>query len=259
MGFIHNKYGKTKEVKVIVPKETCWETEIDMVPSCSKAPETVDIFISPLAKDKIEYLMDKFKDIEWLAYLMGEGTNVEDIYVPKQKVSPGSVTDIDSSICNKIPIIGVIHSHHGMGNGFSGTDNAWINQNNDISLCISKEGINGQMRWKTPCGSLKIVKAIVKLKIDVEYDRKAFDKMIEENIEKEVYIFPKSNAKYVNHGSYYGLYDEDDFYSKNGEGDYLDMLDPNQEKTLEDELKYLEESGMFDDEDVDVKTNDHQI
>jgi hypothetical protein len=262
MGFLPtNKKGKLKEVKVFVPKETCWETEIDMISDCSKAPETIDIFINPLSKDKIEYLMEKFKNIEWLAYLVGEDTTITDIYIPKQHVSAGSVTDIDSSICNRMPIIGVIHSHHGMGNGFSGTDDNWINQNNDISLCISNEGINGQMRWKTPCGSLKIVKAVVKLKIDVDYDKEAFNKVIEENIKKAVSVFPKSNLKQNAYG-YGGVYGAEDFYFENGEGDYLDMLDVNEERTLEEELKYLEESGMFMDEDgkeVDEKANDHQI
>jgi hypothetical protein len=58
-----------------------------------------------------------------------------------------------------------------MGNGFSGVDHEWINQNHNISLCISHGGIAGQVRWKTPCGGLKIVKAVVK----VVYPKTGFD------------------------------------------------------------------------------------
>ena len=251
MGFLLDNKGKKKTAKA---KESCWEVEIDTVSSCDKAPDTIDIFISPLAKEKIEYLMDKFKDIEWLAYLVGEETNIKDIYIPKQKVSAGSVTDIDSSVCNRLPIIGVIHSHHGMGNGFSGTDDSWINLNNDISLCISKEGINGQMRWKTPCGSLKIVKTIVKLKLDVDYDKEEFKKIIKKNIEKAIVpVFSNKNyygyGNYNNKETYVDLIDDDDEDYDTKIDKYLESLGLDEDRTLEEELGYLENSGMFPEED----------
>jgi hypothetical protein len=243
MGFLLKNQNKT------VPKETCWEVKLDTVSDCGKAPESIEVSIAPLVKVKIERLMERFENIEWLAYLVGENTNITDIYIPKQKVSAGSVDDIDSSVCNRLPIIGVIHSHHGMGNGFSGTDNNWINQNNDISLCISKEGINGQMRWKTPCGSLKIVKAVVRLKIDVDYDKEKFEEIIDTNIKKAVSVFPKDimvDHKNNTYSNFVNYNDDDENIDK-----YLKTLDLNleDEKTLEEELAYIEDSGMFPDED----------
>ena len=248
MGYILRKNDKKK---VVEAKETCWEVEIDTVSECGKAPDVIDVFISPLAKDKIERLMEKFTNIEWLAYLVGEDYNIKDIYIPKQSVSAGSVTGIDSSVCNRLPVIGVIHSHHGMGNGFSGTDDEWINQNNDISLCISKSGINGQVRWETPCGSLNIVKAVVRLKMDVDYDIEEFENIIEKNIKKETIIYKGNYVKnYVKKNSYNGQYGIQGFDDDDGVEAYIESLkDKDDERTLEEELSYMENSGMFDFDD----------
>jgi hypothetical protein len=74
-----------------------------------------------------------------------------------------------------------------MGTGFSGTDHAFVNQNHDISLVISKANIAGQVRWKTPCGCLKILDAVVKPKITVDFDKKAFLELAVPNIQKKTY------------------------------------------------------------------------
>lgn len=242
MGFLKD-LGKSN----ISKNEKCWEVKVDMVRNCDKSPESVDVFINPLVKTKIEKMMIMFKGIEWLAYLLGKDNMVDDIFVPKQQVTSGSVNDIDTSRLNSLPVIGVIHSHHSMGNGFSGTDNEWINQNNDISLCISDKGINGHVRWKTPCGSMKNIKVNIKLNIEVDYDVEKFELMVKKNIKRNT-IFPGNNYKY--YGYRYEKEVEDE--NKIDIDDYLKSLlsdDDKEVKTVEDEIEYLRGSGMFEDEE----------
>jgi len=143
------------------PQEpTFWETDIQVIKSCGVINQKVRVYISPKAKQKINLLMNKFAKIEWLAYLVGnKATNtVEDIVIPKQQVTAVRV-NVNGQV--SVPIMGVIHSHHDMGNKFSHTDDEFINQNHDISLCISHGGINGQVRVKTECNRYALVEAIV--------------------------------------------------------------------------------------------------
>jgi hypothetical protein len=233
--------------KVVISKEQCWESDIDMIKNCDKAPEEIEVLVSPLAKDKIDRLMAMFPNIEWLAYLVGstdKENSVTDIYIPSQVVSSGSVTNVDSSVCNKMNIIGVIHSHHTMGNGFSGTDNEWINQNHDISLCISNNGINGQVRWKTPCGSLKVVKARTKLNLQVNYDVEEFDKQVKKNISSSNTLGIVRKQGTINNENFVVM-------SEATHNNIHELYVKKREQTLEDELKFMEESGMFEDEDDD--------
>lgn len=170
----------------VSPHADSWEVEIDEVHECSKVPKEQKVLIELFAKRKINALMKKYPNIEWLAYLLGDKENdpytVKDIFIPKQEISATSVDNIVCDEFNTLPIIGVMHSHHGMGNGFSGTDHEWINQNHNISLCISKTGIAGQVRVTTPCGALKIIKSVVRVKYpDIEYD---FNGWLEEETKK---------------------------------------------------------------------------
>ena len=176
-----------------LPSSDEWTVEIDTISACSKAPEMILIWFNILAKKKMDTLMGKYKSLEWLAYLIGEKINdkeyvIEDLFIPKQEVSSARVDNIECENFNDLKQIGVIHSHHGMGNGFSGTDHEFINQNHNVSLCVSKTGINGQVRWKTPCGALKIVENVkTKLKIDFDFDKEAFLKKADEVISTKTY------------------------------------------------------------------------
>jgi hypothetical protein len=246
--------------------DSCWEVKLDTVNTCGKAPTSVDVFISALAKVKIDRMMELFSDIEWLAYLWGIDNKVLDIIVPKQSVSSGSVTNIDTSVCSAGGIIGVIHSHHSMGNSFSKTDDDWINQNNDISLCISNNGINGQMRWKTPCGSLFNVKVNVRTLIDFKFDVDEFDKTVKECVNKRVCVVVSSKLNkgkwaYNDKTKRRKWFDDDDdddddddfddkmkMWLKKGDSDEPDLLSfSDNESTLEEELLFMEGSGMFGD------------
>lgn len=178
--------GNTNYDDITTPVKDEWEVELDIVNDCGKAPESIVVWIMPEAKMKIDALMARYPRIEWLAYLLGDAENniIKDIWVPKQRVTATSVDQIRCPEFNRLNTIGVMHSHHGMGNGFSGTDHEWINQNHDISLCIANSGIAGQVRWKTPCGSMKIVPCTVKLKFDIDFDAATFIDMAENNINK---------------------------------------------------------------------------
>jgi len=229
-----------------------WETEIDCVNECSKAPENITIWIKPIVKQKIDFLMKEFTSIEWLAYLVGENFIVEDLLIPKQNVTATRVDNIDCPEYNDSNVIGVMHSHHGMGTGFSGTDHEWINGNHDISIVIATSGAAGQVRWKTPCGSIKIVDAKVKLKFDTDIDLKDFkediDKKIKKNVVRTIYHYNRGvlSPSQKNYGVGVAISER----TMNGktwdtEDDNPKELDFSDEKTLAEELTSMEHSGMY--------------
>jgi len=171
LNFLNNLKNKSngndlplKKIGFSAPQEECWESGIEVITACGTAPKAVPITIGQVAKTKIDILMQLYPKIEWLAYLCGEGHNVTDIVIPNQEVTSVRVDVSPEGV--GVPTIGVIHSHHGMGNGFSGTDHAYINQNHGISLCISHKGIAGQVRVPTSCGKLVIVPAQVLIAIE---------------------------------------------------------------------------------------------
>jgi hypothetical protein len=176
-------------MKKVVPKEPdFWDSGIETIRSCGTAPERIPVTVGPLAMAKINALMAKYPRIEWLAYLRGTDYHVEDIIVPSQDVTAVRVDNIEGV---DVPTIGVMHSHHGMGNGFSGTDHEYINQNHDISLCISHGGIAGQVRVKTACGKYVIVQATVHQVLE-GFDGEAFIKDAEEKINEKTFAYTDS-------------------------------------------------------------------
>lgn len=122
------------------------------------------------------------KDCEWLALLTGRReqdgylVEVEGMIIPQnQQRSMGHV---------KLPegtepegVVGVIHSHHGMGAQFSGTDIATLNNRFWSSIVISYalDNVDDPERWwmgfdyeavaqvKLPCGNLGMVKAEIEV------------------------------------------------------------------------------------------------
>lgn len=253
-----NIMPKTAKIKSVVFQDEAWETEIDCVDSCSNAPENIVIWMRPVVKEKIDFLMKKFRSIEWLAYLIGKDFIVEDIFIPSQRVSSARVDDVDCPEFNDLEVMGVMHSHHGMGTGFSGTDHEWINQNHDISIVIANTGAAGQVRWKTPCGSIKIVDASVKLKLDTGVDLESFEKDVDEKIKqgfvRQVYQghhntgFQVAGQKTFAPGvaiSSRTMPNNDDKDSWNTKEDDPKELNFTEEKTLAEELEELEDSNMY--------------
>lgn len=131
-----------------------WDNTADdlkIVTACGRIPESMNIIFSRVVKNKVDLLMKKYPNCEWLAYLLGDENTryIRDLFIPTQTASSGAVTAVGPKPAG---VIGVIHSHHNMGAFFSGTDDAYINQNNDISIVIAHNGIKSQVRWTTPCG-----------------------------------------------------------------------------------------------------------
>lgn len=218
-----------------------WEVKIDTIKDCSKAPKKIIVFISQLAKCKIDSLMEEYNDKEWLAYLIGEDLTIDDIFVPTQKVSSTTINNVICPEYNDLKIIGVIHSHNDMGTNFSPTDDDWINQNHNISICISNNSINGQVRWKTPCGALKIIKAQIKPKVDINFDDKSFINNVKEKIKEITYNW-RDNIGQYGYDNFLTKDDKEWFDKKNKE------LNFDEDKTLEEELEILEENNLDDKE-----------
>ncbi len=169
----------------LAPKEECWESGIEVLKSCGSAPASVNVTIGNIAMAKINALMAHYVRMEWLAYLIGSDNHITDIIIPEQEVTPVKV-EVDPEGVS-VPTMGVIHSHHDMGNSFSHTDDTYINQNHDMSLCISKDGINGVVRIKTACDKYIMVKASVSLKTE-GFDVDAFIKEADALITEKTFI-----------------------------------------------------------------------
>jgi proteasome lid subunit RPN8/RPN11 len=199
------KINKTNGFNKTLSSDEPWEVEIDCVEACSKTPDKIDIWFLPLAKRKVDVLMKEYKNIEWLAYLLGKkGTReIIDLFIPNQNISSARVDNIQCEEYNDLSVIGVIHSHHSMGHNFSSTDNEWINQNHDISLCISHNGIGGQYRYKTPCGAFKIIDVNTRLKIEIDFDEKQFIESIKDKLKERTYTntyYPSGYYQGENYG-----------------------------------------------------------
>jgi len=162
-----------------------WEVELDIVNSCGKGQKKKVVWMGRLAKLKIDILMRKFKNQEWFAYLLGKEHRVQDIFLPEQRASTAFVGNIECKEYNKLPIIGAMHSHHNMGSTSSSHDHDFVNSNHNISLIVShREGIQGQVRIKVPCGALFITKADVRLDLEVDFNKKEFMTEVDEKINK---------------------------------------------------------------------------
>jgi hypothetical protein len=185
-----------------VVEDDYWTVEIKMLENCSEAPKSVPVIIKPLVKMKIDKLMVMFPSIEWLAYFIGNATNdkyvIEDILIPEQVVSAGSVSNVKFSVPIGKTVIGVGHSHHGMGSFFSGTDRDFINSNHNLSIVVSRNDMKGQVRWKAPCGGYKIVDTDIIVDLGIEWDIEQFEKDVDGKIKTWVYMYNNQPITYCN-------------------------------------------------------------
>jgi hypothetical protein len=163
------------------------ETKPECVKTCGRQGEEELIYIDYYVMGKINFLMKKYPDLEWLAYLIGRDNIVEDFYIPKQKVTATNVCDIEAD--PEVAIIGVIHSHHHLGlHSFSGTDHAYINDNHDLSILVWHGGMNGQKKVKLPCGSIMIVPIRVEF-FHPDINTTDLEKEADENISEKTYVY----------------------------------------------------------------------
>lgn len=189
----HGGNGEDKD-GIIELSDGGWDVteQLDCVTACSKAPQKALVSISAVARKKISLFMKWAGSQEWLAYLKGEFIDesnviVTDVALPDSQNA--SATLVHNVVMNDYKgIVGVIHSHHDMGHGstdnpgFSGHDNEFINSNHNVSLLVSKKGIAGHIRVKTPCGAFMKVVAKVKHMDEVELDEKKLQEEFKNNI-----------------------------------------------------------------------------
>ncbi len=198
-----------------------WEAEIEVIPSCGTAPKSLPVTVGPVAQAKFTALMKEYPRIEWLAYLVGDPAtrHITDIVIPEQEVTAVNVFVGNQGVTEQT--IGVIHSHHGMGNGFSGTDHEYINGNHDISLCIANNGIAGQVRIPTQCGKFVIVDADVSIPVE-GFDETPFITEAKKLIKPKTFTYPQNNftgvgGGYRGRGHQLGLEDDVNDFPINAE------------------------------------------
>ncbi len=168
------------------------ETKPECVDKCGKHMQPEIVYLDYYVMAKIDFLMEKYKNLEWLAYLIGKDNVVEDIYIPEQQVTSSNVTDIKGD--PNIAIIGVIHSHHNLGlHNFSGTDHAYINDNHDLSILVWNTGISGQKRVKLACGAVMIAPIQIKY-FHPELNIADLEKEADDNISEKKWVTPMFNG-----------------------------------------------------------------
>lgn len=194
-------------------RQNCWDAGIEILSSCDKmkAPQ-YHIEFCLLARQKINKLKAYYPRLEWLAYLVGvvdrenNKVTVEDLVIPdSQQVTTASVYNVEYGwgvLPDGKQIIGVIHSHHAMGAFFSGTDDAYINQNHDVSIVVATakgREIKSQVRVKVPCGSYILAEDITySVKYPQVLDEDAFEAEFKDKIKTYTPI-----VTYVGYGGNY--------------------------------------------------------
>ena len=138
-----------------------WCSGLEIISKCGIA-DKAEVYVSLIARDKIDALMDEFKHMEWLGYLVGKikGTKhyVEDMVIPEQEVSTASVKVLGDPPPN---CIGTAHSHHSMGAFTSGTDEEHLVGNHPVCMVVSDSKTIAKVRLDTPCGRLVAVDATI--------------------------------------------------------------------------------------------------
>lgn len=151
------------------------------------------VTMSSKVEDKVMALMAKYPHTEWLGYLLGDGFHIEDMIIPKQEVSVAAV-EVKEFPQDMPNIIGVIHSHHNMGNFHSSTDNEYLVGNHNVSIVATSDGkFEVKARVLTPCNKL----LVRKVEVSMVRERIATDQFVKEaegQIEEKKYHYGKQGA-----------------------------------------------------------------
>lgn len=158
------------------------------------------IYLEPIPRSKIQFLMKEYPNQEWLAYMTGrisEKANlfVENISVPPHKEASGGSAEAEPF---HIPenCVGVIHSHHSMGAFHSATDQAYVDKNYPVSITVARNGdslsFDAVSYQETPCGKGITLKSSVEYAQPPEplFDKDSFLKGAKENIDKGKRFIP---------------------------------------------------------------------
>lgn len=183
-----------------------WKVGKDQEPTiqCSlvRAPA---VYLEPIPRSKIQFLMKEYPNQEWLAYMTGrisekENIFVEDISVPPHKEASGASAEAEPF---HIPenCVGFIHSHHTMGAFHSATDQAFVDKNYPVSITVARKDdsltFDAVSYQETPCGKGITLKSSVKyVQPEPLFDKDSFLKGAKKNIDKGKKFIPVT-YKYV--------------------------------------------------------------
>jgi phenylpyruvate tautomerase PptA (4-oxalocrotonate tautomerase family) len=124
---------------------------------------------------------------EWLGYLHAtqreDGSwDVTGITIPKQEVGSAMVTPKET-----VHSEGVIHSHVNMKAFFSGTDDAYLNENHQFSIVVNKsEEYAAVARMQLPCNAMSIVDTEMEI-VGPNVDVDSFLTEAKKNLEEKTY------------------------------------------------------------------------
>ena len=153
-----------------------------------------DIYIEPIPRQKIAYLMEEYPHQEWLAYLVGRKSDHENFFVEDISVPPHAEASAASAEAEPFNVpeecIGIIHSHHRMGAFHSPTDKNYVDRNFPVSITVAfGEGssltYDALSYQKTPCGKRIVLDCTVKyVQPPPSFDKDKFLEGAKGNIEK---------------------------------------------------------------------------
>jgi len=130
-------------------------------------------------------------DTEWLGYFQASKLENGDWYVTELQIPEQEVTATTVTPKKTIDAPGVIHSHVDMSAYFSGTDDAYLNENHDFSIVVNRDAdVAAVQRIKLPCGVLTVIET----KVEVEHpEPKEQEEFIE--MAKKKLVAPKAETK----------------------------------------------------------------
>lgn len=191
-------YPAKYSIKYKSDNDDVWDTHIECISECPHKSE-MKIKLSVNVVLKLGHLQREFPHHEFTVYantIVKEKEHIlEDIIIPKQKVSYASVSDIETNGNYNT----IIHKHPGDNpGGFSGIDNEFANSNHDYSILIGSKGLDkvlGTARIKTDCGKFMRIP----LKLEVMLPSVTDEKFLSEvnNIEKSVFTTTYKNDEYI--------------------------------------------------------------
>ena len=135
----------------------------DSCPEIKNSGKTV--VLSHVVLGKIITLLNKYPNLEWGAYLVGEEKGdeciVEDIILMKQEVTGTTVEFVEEDFPEKC--IGWLHSHNTMNVFLSGTDEATAMQYKITLVVNNKLEFECKIKQELPCGRIALCSADVKV------------------------------------------------------------------------------------------------
>lgn len=221
------------------------DSGIELIEKCSLAKniDEPDVTMDFLIYQKAMALTSEMGDTEWLGYLKGfpteDGYHIDSMVIPKQTVDSVSV-EVDEGLTDN-DIIGTIHSHHGMGAFFSGTDHDYIGSNNPVMLVITSKGdAKCAVRHTLACGNFILIDAEFEVLHTDNPEIKEFITDALTKVTKKVFTYVHTNYGYGPYGLQNSFFQGKTFVLGHG---YLDNDDPRVKE--QDKQKALEYGNRF--------------